>query len=930
MTSHRIGVNLRVSGNCDQGARKYMEDNHVIKFLKKDTDDYEFAYFGIFDGHGGPEASAFCRDHLLNEITKYDGFWTDDDEQVLSAIRKGFLDTHQAMWNVLDTWPKTVTGLPSTAGTTATIAIIKQGKLYTGHVGDSALVLGENDPYGGNPVQAICITKEHKPDDPDERLRIEDAGGEVINKSGVPRVVWSRPKTNHKGPVRRSTQIDQIPFLAVARSLGDLWSYDFLTETYVVSPEPDVSVLKMDPTKHRCLILASDGLWNMLTPEESVNMVMDLEAQFEDKIIHDPNVAVSFWSNPAERLVSRALNKWRSKALKADNTSCVVVLIDPLGPSKLTLLKRKRQELLSGGEITNCQLIKVPTDMEANLKTRNKNANCSLSDSHVRVTDDSIIQPASRNDHHFLRHSMPFGTRSSSRDDSCNESINDSVQYIPKPTVLCHPRHAKPFEINDNKKMDLNSGGDLDIEKPIPQPPPCTPCSDVKELDESGDENSLQSSTDVTDKAFSLASDESIESPSSSFDEANRPPTPQSAPAKLSSARNRRSHISKSTQRKLAKSGRLLQYPPKSLAHSRSKVLTSDSPMKISLAKAENHSKSTRSSVKQASGSVGKNEITRAAERAYVISSKNNTTATCVDTPPRRVLNTSKSMNDVTTPRNQKEVSRAISCTGLTPDMNMLLTNKNQTTLNNTRDACTGSDDLTGQLFSSLMVVNVRGPSRNNASLIIDGLEGPSEPLKQLNKTGPLKKSGSKRWGNFLRASKLSIDHMFNLNNKKDHGPCKLTSTSTGKLERSISKVVTSKTSSMSTSKLSEYAHLPDITVSHLADLTVDASTLTAADYTTLSALSEDDSVLSVTDLTTAHQSMLEDGVQGKVLKHRKGFLQKTRVTLRRARKAAKKAFFPENHRLFNHKSSGSKRKSDEFLPTPDMKRRRQLEAEKV
>ena len=41
-----------------------------------------------------------------------------------------------------------------------------------------------------------------------------------MSKSGVPRVVWNRPRIGHKGPVRRSTHIDEIPFLAVARSLG--------------------------------------------------------------------------------------------------------------------------------------------------------------------------------------------------------------------------------------------------------------------------------------------------------------------------------------------------------------------------------------------------------------------------------------------------------------------------------------------------------------------------------------------------------------------------------------------------------------------------------------------------------------------------------------------------------------------------------------
>ena len=70
------------------------------------------------------------------------------------------------------------------------------------------------------------------------------------------------------GPVRRSTPIDEIPFLAVARSLGDLWSYNVEHDVFVVSPEPDTYVYPIDIAKHRCLILGTDGAWNMLRPSQ--------------------------------------------------------------------------------------------------------------------------------------------------------------------------------------------------------------------------------------------------------------------------------------------------------------------------------------------------------------------------------------------------------------------------------------------------------------------------------------------------------------------------------------------------------------------------------------------------------------------------------------------------------------------------------------
>lgn len=95
------------------------------------------------------------------------------------------------------------------------------------------------------------LTEDHKPEAYAEKMRIMSCGGKVVTKSGVPRVVWNRPRIGHKGPVRRSTPIDEIPFLAVARSLGDLWSYNSAVDEFIVSPNPDVSVIEIDPKRYR-------------------------------------------------------------------------------------------------------------------------------------------------------------------------------------------------------------------------------------------------------------------------------------------------------------------------------------------------------------------------------------------------------------------------------------------------------------------------------------------------------------------------------------------------------------------------------------------------------------------------------------------------------------------------------------------------------
>uniref|UniRef100_A0A2R5LLJ2 Protein phosphatase 1d n=3 Tax=Ornithodoros turicata TaxID=34597 RepID=A0A2R5LLJ2_9ACAR len=339
-----LGLNLRVTGHCNQGGRKYMEDAFVVGYQQtKDEKDLEYAYFGIFDGHGGREAALYAKEHLLDAIVKQKNFWSNNDDDVLRAIKDGFIATHHGMWKEVGTWPKTMSGLPSTSGTTASIAFIRKKKLYIGHVGDSRIVLGYESPDGDCWIPE-SLTKDHKPESPAEKERIYSAGGLVMNKSGVDRVVWNRPRVGHKGPVRRSTHFDQIPFLAVARSLGDLWSYNYFRGAFVVSPEPDVCVVPLDSKRDRCIIIASDGLWNMIGTREAVRLVREAERENEGILLESGQSGSEGRpvQNPSKLLVDEALSLWSDYNARADNTSVVTVMLDPAGPSHREVLMRQK------------------------------------------------------------------------------------------------------------------------------------------------------------------------------------------------------------------------------------------------------------------------------------------------------------------------------------------------------------------------------------------------------------------------------------------------------------------------------------------------------------------------------------------------------------------------------------------------------------
>ncbi|KAI1729493.1 protein phosphatase 2C domain-containing protein [Ditylenchus destructor] len=348
-----LECDIKISVAAAQGGRKYMEDRVHIEVVRNLAGKLEYVFAGVYDGHGGTQASEYVKAHLHENITTNKHFFSDNDDDVLLAIRQGFIRTHYNMQTMVEEWPMTASGYPCTAGTTASCAIFRNGKLYTGHVGDSAIILGST-PDGESTLK---LTDEHKPEDKVERDRIESVGGSVGIKAGISRVMWKRPIRGHQGPVRRSTETHSIPFLAIARALGDFWSLNPANNQYVVSPEPDVSVIKIKLT-HKWVVMASDGLTNVLQTQRIIGLLKELEMQGSRHHLADlKTIDERYDPNPAQFLLNAAFNRWGS--VRADNITVVCIKLENAALSSDQNCVDVEESLLS----VDKELTKYPSDI---------------------------------------------------------------------------------------------------------------------------------------------------------------------------------------------------------------------------------------------------------------------------------------------------------------------------------------------------------------------------------------------------------------------------------------------------------------------------------------------------------------------------------------------------------------------------------------
>lgn len=145
----------------------------------------------------------------------------------------------------------------------------RQRVLYTANVGDARIVLCRNG-------RALRLSYDHKGSDENEGRRVASAGGLILNNrvNGV---------------------------LAVTRALGDAYMKDLVTG----HPYTTETVIQADQDEF--LILACDGLWDVCSDQEAVDLVRQIQ---------DPQEA-------SKKLVDYALARFST-----DNLSCMVVRFD--------------------------------------------------------------------------------------------------------------------------------------------------------------------------------------------------------------------------------------------------------------------------------------------------------------------------------------------------------------------------------------------------------------------------------------------------------------------------------------------------------------------------------------------------------------------------------------------------------------------------
>ncbi|XP_072983260.1 probable protein phosphatase 2C 34 [Typha latifolia] len=185
------------------------------------------------------------------------------------------------------------------SGTTA-LSVVKQDDLIViANVGDSRAVLATIS-HNGNLVP-VQLTVDCKPNLPQEAERITQCNGRVFCLSDEPGVhrLWLPNK--------------ETPGLAMSRAFGD-----YCVKDHGLISVPEVTQRRINNNKDQFVILATDGVWDVISNEEAVQIVSSTKEK----------------EKSAKRLVECAVRAWKRKrkGIAVDDCSAICLFFHSFSP----------------------------------------------------------------------------------------------------------------------------------------------------------------------------------------------------------------------------------------------------------------------------------------------------------------------------------------------------------------------------------------------------------------------------------------------------------------------------------------------------------------------------------------------------------------------------------------------------------------------
>ncbi|CAL5207666.1 unnamed protein product [Lathyrus oleraceus] len=251
--------------SCGEFSFAVVQANEVIEDHSQVETGSDAVFIGVYDGHGGADASRFVNDHLFHHlirIAQENGSISEDIiRNAVSATEDGFLTLVRRSFEIKP--------LIAAMGSCCLVGVIWKGTLYIANLGDSRAVIGST---GGTSKKIVAeqLTKEHNASKEEIRRELRNLHPEdsqiVIMKHGTWRV---------KGIIQ------------VSRSIGDAYlkrpefSFDPSFPRFhlpdpirqpVLSAEPSICSRVLQPNDE-FVIFASDGLWEHMTNQEAAEIV---------------------------------------------------------------------------------------------------------------------------------------------------------------------------------------------------------------------------------------------------------------------------------------------------------------------------------------------------------------------------------------------------------------------------------------------------------------------------------------------------------------------------------------------------------------------------------------------------------------------------------------------------------------------------------